>query len=332
MPTSFEHLCSRAEAGQRRPQLVADVGREASVAHHALGERDGHLVEGVAETVEVTIARPRQPRRQVAGGDGRGRPRRPGQRVEDPPGGPDADQRAGHRGYRRRAGEGGALGAEGPVELAQLTDLKVAGAGPGHGNPHDQHGRAAAVDGALLGGPAGQDPLAHGDRHRVGVGSDRRRVPAVLPEEERRPARCGLQRPQHLRDVGIWGPEARRHHPCVQCRLGDAELLTLAYEVAPGQRRGRRREHYRNQERSEREGRSDPGAQAHPTHRPRPSVPHPGIVALQARIRRPGPPTMTSGCHLGGPSSPNRNTTYACPSRRPTMLSVRRWSNCAADG
>ena len=68
-PAGVEHLDRGGEGGDRRAQLVADVGGEPGLAFDAGLHGVGHVVERVGEAVEVGVGLGLEPRVEPAGGD-----------------------------------------------------------------------------------------------------------------------------------------------------------------------------------------------------------------------------------------------------------------------
>ena len=94
------------EGGDRRPQLVADVGREAHLALDPRLHGVGHVVERPGEAVEVGVARRLEPGAEPAGGDLPGGVGDPAQRTQQAAAGRPAEERGEHGGHDRRRRSG----------------------------------------------------------------------------------------------------------------------------------------------------------------------------------------------------------------------------------
>ena len=124
---AVDDLGGGGEGGDRRTQLVADVGGEAGLAFDPRLHGVGHPVERVGEPVEIGIALAGDPGVEVAGGD---LPRSVGDAVErsqqaaarppaDAGGQQDRDGGADHEGDEDRA--------QRPLRAAELERLEVVG-------------------------------------------------------------------------------------------------------------------------------------------------------------------------------------------------------------
>ena len=97
-----EHLDGRRQGGDRRAELMADVGREADLALDPRLDGVGHVVERPGEAGEVGIARRFEPsaepsRRDLAGGVGHA-----AERAQQAAAGRPSEERGEDRLRRRR--------------------------------------------------------------------------------------------------------------------------------------------------------------------------------------------------------------------------------------
>ena len=88
----FEHVGRGLQGGDRRAQLVADVGDEPALALDAGLHGVGHAVERLHERRQVGVALGRDAGVEVAGGDLLGRLGHPAERAQQAPAGPDAER------------------------------------------------------------------------------------------------------------------------------------------------------------------------------------------------------------------------------------------------
>ena len=140
----LEHLEGGRQRGERRPQLVADVGVEARLALDALLQLVDHGVEGDGQALEVGVGRLGvEPGVELAAGDGAGRPRHVGQRAQRARrwrSGPSATPK--ERGDHAGDEQGEPEHAQRVVEVGEVEHLEVDGLHRGDGHADDDLGRA----------------------------------------------------------------------------------------------------------------------------------------------------------------------------------------------
>ncbi len=160
----LEHLQGCRQGGQRRAQLVADVGVEPGLPLDPLLQLVHHRVERVRQPLEVRVGRVGvEAGVELTARDGPGGPRDVGQRSQGAHAGEAAERDAEDR--RDHAGdeEGQPEHAERVVEVREVEHLEVGGLHRGDRHAHDDLGRAlaGAVGLAWLRSPPGR-PCAAG--------------------------------------------------------------------------------------------------------------------------------------------------------------------------
>jgi hypothetical protein len=264
----LEDLDRRGERRQRRPQLVADVGREPRVALDALLERAGHLVEGVDQRRQVGIVGTGDARVEPAAGDGLGGDAEVAERAQHLSAARRAEHRAGERGDRRRRQQRDPERVQRALHLLERDDLVVLRV----------HGRQRHADGQLR---LVVEPEAHAGRLTVGdllaqrardvvegaIGAGRE--PLTVDHEHGVGARRGLEAVEQLRGLQAGGAQLLADELRVEEHLALRARLALAHDVLAREPERDRREERGEDEPAERERDREAGAQAEPQDPPR---------------------------------------------------------------
>ena len=263
-----EHLHRGGEGHQRRPQLVADLGRESSVAGDPLLKGPGHLVERGGERGQVGVVGRGQAGVQGSSGQRLGRSPHLEQRVEQPARGPPAD------GRREQGGDGGhteedeGQRVQGLLDVVEGRGLEVdrVGGGARYGDGGDDGG-AGADRGAHPRRDPRLDQLQQRGGHRLLVEHERvGRGPLIADPKQRERAR-GL--PEPLDDgpptlvVGL-GCELVSDPPTVVGEHRECGVVALLQEVLAGQGQGGEGDRGCQQQPADGEGGGDAPAESPP--------------------------------------------------------------------
>ncbi len=209
-PAAARDVQRRGHGRDRRPQLVADVRREACLALDAGPEREHHRVERLDERLEVGIALRVEPFVQVTVCDAACSHGHPPDRAQDAAAGVPTDDGPEDRRDERRRGEGAGEEAERLIQVLRRRELEERAVDRRERNS-DTDVRRRAELGVLGPHRAARDELAQRLRHVVSTDSDRGAEPLVTDAEHHRAVASHLRLAQRTAHVERVHPQRIPH-------------------------------------------------------------------------------------------------------------------------